>query len=429
MSVKHCTIVDGTGTGTGRGTSGLAALALATVLGGGLVLGVPSAARAQDATTGDMPPAASVTGSPPRLANDIREAVIRVPVSVENHLGRRIDAELIVTTFRPAGPGPFPLAVLNHGRPVSEQDRAAMKRQRLEGAARFFVRKGFAVAVPTRIGYGELAGAGDPESSVRCDAPRYETAAAAAAAQVAAVVRHMQSAADIDASRVVLAGQSLGGFATMAATGERLPGVVAAIDFAGGHGGNPDTHTGEPCRPDELARRFADFGRRAAQGGHPVPTLWVFTENDRFIAPRYQERWSAAYREAGGLAQTRLMPAFGEDGHQLFAKGNDVWQPVVDEFLKPLGFPIPGALRVAGAGSGAVEDTAALPADGRIVNGYRKFLAAREPRAFATNGSHWGLAVGDDAASRALALCDQFTDGEERCRLYAINRTIVWSAP
>jgi len=384
-------------------------------------------ARAQDATVGESVPA--TPGASVRLAADIREAVVRVPVSVENHIGRTIQADVVVTTFRPAGPGPFPLAVLNHGRPVSELDRAAMKRQRLEGAARFFVRKGFAVAVPTRIGYGELAGAGDPEASVKCDAPRYETAANAAAAQVAAVVRFMQSAADIDARRVVIAGQSLGGFATMAATGERLPGVVAAIDFAGGHGGNPDTHTGEPCRPDELARRFADFGRRAAQGGQPVPTLWVFTENDRFISPRHQERWSAAYREAGGLAQTRRMPAFGEDGHQLFAKGNDIWQPIVDEFLKPLGFPIPGALQVADGGGAAVEDTAALPADGRVLNGYRKFLAAKEPRAFATNGSHWGLAIGDDAASRALALCDQHTESEERCRLYAINRTVVWSHP
>ncbi len=352
-----------------------------------------------------------------------------MPVSVENHIGRTVQADLIVTTFRPAGQGPFPLVVLNHGRPVYEQERAAMKRQRLE--ARRASSSARASPSPSRHASvtASLASVGDPESSIKCDAPRYETAAAAAAAQVAAVVRFMQSAADIDARRVVLAGQSLGGFATMAATGERLPGVVAAIDFAGGHGGSPDLHSGEPCRPDELARRFADFGRRAAEGGHPVPTLWVFTENDRFIAPRFQERWSAAYREAGGLAQTRLMPAFGEDGHSLFAKGNDLWQPIVDDFLKPLGFPIPGALAVPSGGTVAVEDTSALPSDGRVVNGYRKFLAAKEPRAFATNGNHWGLATGDDAPSRALAFCDQHTDGEERRRLYAINRTVVWSHP
>jgi dienelactone hydrolase len=399
-------------------TSRLAALCLGVLLG---LAGI--AARAEDTTTGDAP-----TAAPVRLANDIREAVIRVPVSVENHLGRQLDADLVVTTFRPPGPGPFPLAVISHGRPPQEAKRAAMPRQRLEAAARYFVRKGFAVAVPTRIGYGELAAVGDPEASVRCDAPRYASAAEAAAVELSAVVRHLQSAADIDATRVVLIGQSLGGFATLATTGERLPGVVAAIDFAGGHGGNPDTRAGEPCRPDELRRRFADFGRRAAADGQPVPTLWVFTENDRFFAPQHQRRWAEAYREAGGLVQTREMPAFGEDGHQLFARGNDLWQPVVDAFLKPLGFPIPGALPPPVGGLPVTDEIQGLPAS-RLAAGYRKFLAAQEPRAFATNGSRWGYAYGDDAQSRALALCDQFTDGEERCRLYAVNRTIVWSQP
>jgi predicted dienelactone hydrolase len=119
------------------------------VLGLVIALGlIAVGAHAQDATVGEAPQA-----PPARLATDIREAVVRVPVSVENHIGRTVQADLIVTTFRPAGQGPFPLVVLNHGRPVYEQERAAMKRQRLESAARFFVRKGFAVAVPTRIGY------------------------------------------------------------------------------------------------------------------------------------------------------------------------------------------------------------------------------------------------------------------------------------
>lgn len=424
-----------------RSNLSLAVLGLSAAL---ISASAPAWARSQapaasDPTVGETRPAASSTApaasttaaapaAPPRIATDIREAVVRVPVSVENAFGRRLDGELVVTTYRPAGPGPFPLVVISHGRAVTEKDRAAMQRPRFESAARFFIRKGFAVAVPLRIGYGELAAIGDPEASVRCDAPRYESAAKAAATELSAVVRFMQGVPDIDPRRVVLIGQSLGGFATMATTGERLPGVIAAIDFAGGHGGNPDTRAGEPCRPDELTRRFADFGRRAGADGHPPPTLWVFTGNDRFFSPRLQHRWSDAYREAGGLAQARELPPFGEDGHQLFARGNDIWQPVVDEFLKPLGFEIPGALPIPTGGGVSVEDESALPGS-RLSVGYRKFLAAKEPRAFATNGRHWGYAYGDDAQSRALALCDQNTDAAERCRLYAVNSTVVWSKP
>ena len=373
---------------------------------------------------------APATPAPERLATDIRESVIRVQAIVEDHRGQTLIGDLVVTTYRPPGPGPFPLVVLNHGRPAaSEQERAAVKRQRLESASRFFVRKGFAVAVPTRLGYGDTAAKDDPDSSVRCDVPQYKVAAKALATQVAAVVRFMQSSVDIDAQRVVVMGQSVGGFAAMAATGERIPGLVAAIDFAGGYGPGPGANAGEPCRPEELANRFHDFGRRASHGREAVPTLWVFTGNDQFIAAKYQERWAQAYRDGGGRAQTRLMPAFGEDGHQLFARGNDLWQPIVDEFLQPLSFPIPGALPMPQGGVVSIDDTSALPDDGRVINGYRRFLAAKEPRAFATNGRHWGLATGDDAQSHALALCDQHTDGEERCRLYAVNRTVVWSQP
>lgn len=241
-------------------------------------------------------------------------------------------------------------------------------------------------------------------------------------------MKALSTTADIDAHRIVLVGQSVGGFATIAATAERIEGQVAAIDFAGGHGGDPDTHPGEPCRPEDLQRRFSDFGRRTAERGTPVPTLWVFTENDRYFSARYQRRWSDAYRSAGGLVETRQLPPFGDDGHLLFGRGNDLWQPLVDAFLKPLGFEVPGALPFPSGGEVAIDDEGALP-DRRMVDGYRKFLAAKEPRAFATNGRTWGYAYGDDAQSRALALCDRRTQAAERCRLYAVNRTVVWSQP
>src|SRR5437868_12919137 len=107
-------------------------------------------------------PAVPAASAPERLQPDMREAIVRVPARVEDAFGKVVEGELPVTTFRPAGPGPFPLAVISHGR--NSDKRADYPRQRFESAARYFLRKGFAVAVPLRLGYGELAGAGDPES-------------------------------------------------------------------------------------------------------------------------------------------------------------------------------------------------------------------------------------------------------------------------
>jgi hypothetical protein len=43
-------------------------------------------------------------------------------------------------------------------------------------------------------------------------------------------------------------GQSFGGFAAIGASGESLPGLMAAINFAGGGGGDPDLHPMCPFR-------------------------------------------------------------------------------------------------------------------------------------------------------------------------------------
>jgi dienelactone hydrolase len=380
-------------------------------------------------------PAAPAASAPERLQADVREAIVRVPARVEDAFGKVAEGELLVTTFRPVGPGPFPLAVISHGR--DSDRRAEYKRPRFESAARYFVRKGFAVAVPLRLGYGELADAGDPESSVSCDAPRYGVALKAAAQQILAVRDFMAQQADIDASRTVLVGVSVGGIATIAATSARAPGQVAAINFAGGHGGHPEKRPGSPCQSDQLRKLYRAYAEGNARVTPATPTLWVYAENDRYFGPSHASRWARAYADGGGAVDLRLLPAHGEDGHKLFTTGNDVWQPLVDEFLKPLGFEQPGritapepALPLAGDASAPVGARAGLLA------GFQKFLAAKSPRAFATDGAgRWGYAQGDDALSRALAFCQRHiavtADGTPAtsCHLHAVDDALVRSTP
>ncbi|MBI3347129.1 MAG: hypothetical protein HY020_07950 [Burkholderiales bacterium] len=370
-----------------------------------------------------------------RLQADVREAIVRVPAHVEDAFGKAVDGELLVTTFRPPGPGPFPLVVISHGRSVDK--RAEYKRQRFESAARFFVRKGFAVAVPLRLGYGELAEAGDPESSVSCEAPRFGAALQAASQQILAVREFMARQPDIDASRTVLAGVSVGGIATIAATSTHVPGQVAAINFAGGHGGNPEKHPGDPCQSDQLRRIFRAYAEGNARVAPATPTLWIYAENDHFFAPGHARRWASAYAAGGGAVDLRVLPAYGDDGHKLFTTGNDVWQPLVDDFLKPLGFDQPGRVPAPPAAQPLAGDASA-PAGARAgqVAGFQKFLATKAPRAFAWDSAgHWGYASGDDALSRALALCQRNIPASvdatpaAACHLYAVDEAVVRSSP
>ena len=274
---------------------------------------------------------------PEQLSLDIREAIVRVPVTVKDAFNKEISGDVLVTTFRPQGPGPFPLVVMNHGR--DSATRAQAPRQRYEPIARFFIRKGFAVAVPQRLGYGVSASAGDPEDSMSCNNPRYQPAGDAAAVQVLAVVAHMRKEADIDPGRLVIMGQSLGGFTTVATAATRPDGLVAAINIAGGHGGNPETRPGNPCQAYLLENTFAAWGKTAT-----APMLWMYSENDKYFNPKNARAWFEAFTKAGAKAEFKLMPPFGDDGHALLVRANDLWQPVVDEFLARHGFTTPGVM-------------------------------------------------------------------------------------
>ena len=256
-----------------------------------------------------------------------------VPVKVTDGYGKVIEQAIRLTVFRDdAVAVPRPLVVINHGRAVEPQQRAALGRSRYQEASAWFVRQGFVVALPTRVGYG-VSGGEDVEDSGACANKRYPPGYAAAAQETLAVIGFMRQRADVLPQRTVVLGQSYGGATAVAVAALNPPGVIAAINFAGGGGGNPETRPGSPCGPQLLERMFADYGGHAR-----VPMLWVYAENDRFFGPTLPRRWFDAFRQAGGQGEFLQMPPVGADGHTLFASFPEQWQPAVASFLGRQGF-------------------------------------------------------------------------------------------
>ena len=103
------------------------------------------------------------------------------------------------------------------------------------------------------------------------------------------------------------------------------------VNFAGGRGGRRGNIANNNCSPEKLVTAAGSFGRSAR-----VPTLWIYTRNDSFFDPGLSRRMAEAYGKAGGVADYRLLPAFGHDGHYLFsaAAGVPVWAPHVAAFLE-----------------------------------------------------------------------------------------------
>ena len=251
------------------------------------------------------------------------ESVIQAPVSA--FLER---TTIEVTVYRPEGAGPFPLVVLSHGSPRSADDRRRVGRQRLLAQSERFLAMGFAVLVPTRRGYGESGGRW-AEAYGSCSDPDYYNAGLETARDLRAAVDAVRGEPWADADRIVLAGQSAGGFGSVAAASGEFKGLVAVVNFAGGRGSrSPDNVCGE----GRLVEAMSRYGARSR-----VPALWLYSVNDRFFGPELARRMHEAFVKSGGDAEFVEAPATGLDGHGYFERKTEDWAPRVERFLRRVG--------------------------------------------------------------------------------------------
>ena len=196
----------------------------------------------------------------PALATDINETIVSIPVIVD---GKPNGAHMVGTVFKPDGGGPFPFVVLNHGRAGTAVERARPPRWRYVDASRWLVKRGYAVFVATRRGYGETGGS-DVETNYNCSNPWYKEAMAGGVESVMSVIEYAKVQPFVNRSRFVVMGQSVGGYLSVGVAAARPDGLVAAINFAGGQGGRPVSDPGNPCAAENSSRFLRMPAKRRA---------------------------------------------------------------------------------------------------------------------------------------------------------------------
>lgn len=231
------------------------------------------------------------------------------------------------TLYRPAGVGPFPLAVINHGSEQDANQRAAAPLPSFPAATAWFLAHGYAVLIPERPGHGRTGGRYLEDQGV-CGAADYVRAGNGAADSIAAAVTYMRISPAIRPTDVVLVGNSAGAWGALALAARKPEGVRAVIDFAGGRGGHNGGRPLSNCSPDRLVAAAGTFGATAR-----LPTLWLYAANDTYFPPDLSGRMAEAYRGAGGNVEYHLLPAITGEGHGLIAQ-QAAWAPYVDAFLK-----------------------------------------------------------------------------------------------
>ena len=341
----------------------------------------------------------------------LNEQVVMVPGAHGNALE--------TTIFRPPGPGPFPLLVMNHGKQPG--DPRLQTRDRFYYMSREFVRRGYAVMVPMRTGFSRSGGQ-YADNGCNMTGSGYLQAL-----DLRATIRHARSQSWVDGNRIIVAGQSYGGLATLAAGAGALPGVRGLLNFAGGLRAD----NGDCPWKATLASAFADYGSTSS-----LPSLWFYGANDSYFNRELVARLHQAYVGAGGNARLVAYGAFKNDAHAMVGSrdGFAVWWPQTERFLRQLGMPTEEVVAIAEDATiprsdfAALDDIDSVPflrERGRLA--YRAFLGKSTPRAFAVSASGaWSWAEeGEDPVGRVLSAC-QANSGQP-CKLYAVDDYVVWT--
>ncbi len=264
----------------------------------------------------------------PRItAAKIVTEVISLPVKVEDIKGSMIERTIKVTIIRDNAREKSGFMILNHGRGGNSEINNKRSVQPYFDNARYFVSKGYAVFLPLRVGYGATGGP-DVEFSGGCTARRYPPVYEAGAVQTIATIAYAKTLPYINPNDGIVIGQSFGGTIAIAMAAKGIPGVRAAINFAGGGGGNPDTRPEQPCRPDLLAELFGGYGATAR-----IPTLWLYSVSDKYFGPKYPREWFQAFTERGGQGKFVALPPYKQNGHPSFTGNPATWKPTVEAFL------------------------------------------------------------------------------------------------
>ena len=235
--------------------------------------------------------------------------------------------------FRPAGDGPFRLAVIAHASTQNVLRRAQMPQPEYRALAAWLVARGFAVLVPERLGHGATGGR-YLEDQGGCDEADYSRAGRATAGEIAAAL-------DLSARAILhpagwrghcrALGRRLG---RAGARGENPQGVSAIIAFAPGRGGHANDFPNQVCAPHTLVSAAAEFGHRAR-----VPVTWLVAANDSYFSPALSRQIADAFRGGGDKVDFHVLAASGSEGHWLPETESGVRSagPVLDRALKPPG--------------------------------------------------------------------------------------------
>ncbi len=251
----------------------------------------------------------------------------------ETAVVRSGNVSLHALLWRPAGPGPFPAILLNHGsgRTREELERLGPYERQAEAIGPVFARHGYVLLYLLRRGVGLSADQGvSSVDLMNREAGRHGAHARNVlqlqllenreASDVHAALEFLRARPEVDRRDTALIGDSFGSSLTLLVS-ERDPSVRAVVLFA--------TAGYSWDRSPELRARLL-----TAVDHLRAPVLFIHAANDYTTTPG--EVLDARLRELGKPHRLRIYPPVGrtpEEGHGFLYSGVSAWENDVFAFL------------------------------------------------------------------------------------------------
>ncbi len=241
--------------------------------------------------------------------------------------GQAVTLEVVI--YKPAGPGPFPTVVFNHGSTGLGNDSSLFTvTYTHEALARFFVERGWLVAFPQRRGRGKSGGLYDEgfepdRSRYSCRSELSLPGVERALADIDAAVDYLRARADVDPNRMLSGGISRGGILAIAHAARRPDVYRGSFNFVGGW-------LGEAC-VDAAEVNRSTFVRGAS---FPIESLWLYGESDPFYTIAHSRASFDAFAAAGGQGTFNVYRrAPGLDGHFIIDEVA-LWAADLDRYVR-----------------------------------------------------------------------------------------------
>ena len=228
--------------------------------------------------------------------------------------------------YRPAGRGPFPVVLFNHG-----SAPGMLNTQAFDAIGPVITARGWAFFAPYRRGQGLSRDVG-PYIGDEMAAARAKGGMSLAAETMVrllstdhlsdqmAALAWLQSQNFVQADKIAVMGNSFGGIEVV--LGAEQFGYCAAVDLAGG------------AETWDLAPTLRDVMNRAAQNARS-PMLFIQAENDFSLAP--SKVLFNTMRAANRPAEIKIFPSFGtsaQDGHSFAYRGVNIWRDEATGFIE-----------------------------------------------------------------------------------------------